>query len=38
MRIQLCGTPTGSANIYQILKADLDKAKKFGFKEWTFDN
>jgi hypothetical protein len=37
MRIQLCGTPTGSSNVYQILKTDLAKAKTFGFKEWTFE-
>lgn len=37
MRIQMCGAPTGNANIYEINRDDLDKAKKAGFKEWIFD-
>jgi hypothetical protein len=37
MRIQLCGSPTGNANVFEILKDDLDKALALGFREWTFD-
>lgn len=36
MRIQLCGSPTGDANVYEIEEAHLEKAKSFGFREWTF--
>ena len=35
MRIQLCGTPTGNANVYEIDRKDLEAALKLGFKEWT---
>lgn len=38
MRIQVCGSPTGNANIYEIDRKDLEAAIKLGFKEWTFDN
>lgn len=34
MRIQLCGSPTGNANVYEIDRKDLDAALKMGFKEW----
>lgn len=37
MRIQVCGAPTGKANVYEIDKSSLDKAKTYGFKEWTFN-
>lgn len=37
MRIQVCGSPTGDANIYEINQEDLDKALKLGFKQWTFN-
>ncbi|MFN7728055.1 MAG: hypothetical protein ACK5P7_02745 [Bdellovibrio sp.] len=37
MHIQACGTPTGQSNVYEIDRADLDEAKKLGFREWTFD-
>lgn len=37
MHIQACGTPTGQSNVYEIDRADLEKAKKIGFREWTFD-
>lgn len=37
MRIQMCGTPTGYNNVYEIDKMDLEKALKKGFKEWTFE-
>lgn len=36
MRIQLCGAPTGQANVYEIPKADLEKAQALGFKAWSF--
>ena len=36
MRIQMCGTPTGQANVYEIQKVDLPKAQKRGFRSWTF--
>lgn len=35
MRIQLCGSPTGNCNVYEIDRKDLDGAVKNGFKEWT---
>ncbi|MGZ3744010.1 MAG: hypothetical protein ACXVB1_17530 [Pseudobdellovibrionaceae bacterium] len=38
MRIQLCGSPTGNANVYEIDRSQLEAAIKLGFKEWTFDN
>jgi len=37
MRVQLCGSPTGNANVYEIEKSDLEKAQKSGFKEWIFE-
>jgi hypothetical protein len=37
MRIQLCGSPTGNANVYEISKEDLEKALALGFREWTFE-
>lgn len=36
MRIQLCGSPTGDANVYEIEEIHLDKARALGFREWTF--
>lgn len=35
MRIQLCGSPTGKANVYEIDRSQLSESKKRGFKEWT---
>ncbi|QLY27189.1 hypothetical protein [Bdellovibrio sp. KM01] len=35
MRIQLCGSPTGNCNVYEIDRKDLATAQKAGFKEWT---
>lgn len=35
MRIQLCGTPTGNCNVYEIDRKDLEAALKVGFKEWV---
>ncbi|MBO9668724.1 MAG: hypothetical protein J7501_18135 [Bdellovibrio sp.] len=37
MRIQLCGSPTGNYNVYEIDRKDLDAAIKAGFKEWTVE-
>lgn len=37
MRIQLCGSPTGQANIYEIDRENLTKALSLGFKEWIFE-
>ncbi len=37
MRIQLCGSPTGQSNVYEIDRKDLEAALKLGFKEWTVD-
>lgn len=37
MRIQVCGSPTGQVNVYEINRVDLEKALKQGFKEWTQD-
>ncbi|MGZ3725106.1 MAG: hypothetical protein ACXVBD_04875 [Pseudobdellovibrio sp.] len=34
MRIQVCGSPTGMSNVYEIDQKDLDKALKLGFKKW----
>lgn len=36
MRIQVCGSPTGKANVYEISRSDLEAAIKLGFKEWTY--
>jgi hypothetical protein len=35
MRIQLCGSPTGKCNVYEIDRESLDTALKEGFKEWV---
>lgn len=37
MRIQLCGSPTGNSNVYEIDRKDLEVAQKAGFKEWSFE-
>ncbi len=37
MRIQMCGHPTGTCNVYQIKNSDLDQALKLGFKKWLRD-
>lgn len=34
MRIQMCGTPTGTANVYEIKYSDLEKAQSLGFNLW----
>ncbi|PIT98919.1 MAG: hypothetical protein COT74_11765 [Bdellovibrionales bacterium CG10_big_fil_rev_8_21_14_0_10_45_34] len=38
MRLQVCGAPTGQANVYEIKPEDLEKAEKRGFREWQFNN
>ncbi|WP_413587599.1 hypothetical protein [Bdellovibrio sp. HCB274] len=35
MRIQVCGSPTGNCNVYEIDRKDLAAAQKAGFKEWV---
>lgn len=37
MRIQVCGSPTGNCNVYEIDRKNLQDALKKGFKEWTFE-
>jgi hypothetical protein len=37
MRVQMCGQPTGTCNVYQIKAMDLDQALKLGFKKWVRD-
>ncbi|KYG65281.1 hypothetical protein AZI87_12050 [Bdellovibrio bacteriovorus] len=37
MRIQVCGSPTGMSNVYEIDRKDLEAALKLGFKEWTLE-
>lgn len=37
MRIQVCGSPTGYNNVYEINLSDLDAAIKLGFKKWMRD-
>jgi hypothetical protein len=37
MHVQACGQPTGRANVYEILRSDLAKAKKIGFMLWRFN-
>ncbi len=34
MRIQVCGSPTGNSNVYEIDRKNLEAAIKLGFKEW----
>ena len=35
MHITLCGAETGMFNVYEIAETDAQKAKDFGFVEWT---
>jgi len=37
MRIQVCGSPTGNSNVYEIDRKDLEAALKMGFKQWIQD-
>ncbi len=34
LRTQVCGSPTGNANVYEIDKTNLDQAISYGFTEW----
>ena len=36
MHIQVCGSPTGIANVFVINESDLGTAIALGFKRWTF--
>jgi hypothetical protein len=36
MHIQVCGSPTGVANVFVISESDLGTASALGFKNWTF--
>lgn len=36
MRIQVCGAPTGMSNVYEIDRAQLQKAIELGFEEWIY--
>ena len=36
MHIQVCGSITGEANVYEIAEKDLKEAEKRGFKLWNF--
>ncbi len=36
MHIQVCGSGTGLANVYEIPAKDLKKAEAKGFKKWDF--
>lgn len=33
MRIQVCGSPTGMINVFEIQNSNLDMVKKLGYKE-----
>ncbi len=37
MHIQVCGSITGLANIYEIAPSALKKAEARGFKKWSFE-
>ena len=37
MHIQLCGSPTGRCNVYEIDRSSLEEAKRLGFNEWTYE-
>lgn len=37
MHIQVCGSATGQANVYEISAKDLKKAEAKGFKKWSFE-
>lgn len=36
MHIQLCGSPTGMHNLYEISAKDLPAAEKLKFKKWLY--
>ncbi len=37
MHIQVCGSSTGTANVFEISAKDLKKAESKGFKKWSFE-
>ncbi len=37
MHIQVCGSMTGMANVYEISSENLTQAEKLGFKKWSFE-
>jgi len=37
IHIQVCGSITGMANVYEIPLAQIKKAESFGFKKWSFE-
>jgi hypothetical protein len=37
MHIQVCGSPTGYANVYEIPAGQLEQAKSKGFEVWEFE-
>ena len=37
MHIQVCGSNTGTANVFEISAQDLKKAESKGFKKWSFE-
>ena len=37
MHIQVCGSATGMANVYEIPAAQLKAAESRGFKKWSFE-
>ena len=37
MHIQVCGSNTGMANVFEISEKDLKKAEAKGFKKWSFE-
>jgi hypothetical protein len=38
MHIQVCGSATGFANVYEIAESDKLAAQKAGFKVWEFEH
>jgi hypothetical protein len=37
MHIQVCGSITGMANVYEIPASQQKKAESLGFKKWSFE-
>lgn len=37
MHVQVCGSPTGKANVYKIYGKDLAEAQQRGFQAWKFE-
>lgn len=37
MHIQVCGSNTGAANVFEISAKELKKAESKGFKKWSFE-